>query len=886
MSLDKYFNSKAVEESQYPLWEASGIFQGPVQPTSKTYAIMMPPPNVTGSLHIGHALNYSLQDVLARIHRMQGFDVLWQPGTDHAGIATQMVVERHLASEGLTRQDLGREAFLERVWAWKKESGDTIVAQQRRLGLTPDWQRARFTMDDGLSKAVRKVFVSLHQEGLIYKDKRLVNWDCQLQTAVSDLEVKSVQSSGTYWYIRYPIVERPGSFITVATSRPETLFGDAAIAVHPEDDRYKALVGLHASIPLEGRNIPIIADSYSDPEKGTGAVKITPAHDFNDFEVGKRHGLTPLSILDQKCCLTDVVPEAYQGLDRFEARDRVVQALNESGFLEKEEGAMLALPRSERTDVILEPLLMDQWFVNAHALAQPALKAVQEGDTRIVPPHWKNTYDHWLENIQPWCISRQLWWGHRIPAYYGPDDFIFVAETQAEALLQAEAHYGRPVSLREETDVLDTWFSSALWPFTTLGWPDQTPELQAYYPTQVLITGTDIVFFWVARMMMMGLKFMGKVPFQDVFLHALVRDASGTKMSKTKGNVLDPLTLIESYGADALRFSLVSLTVPGRDIKFSEVHVENSRHFVTKLWNSARFAEHYGCVYDPDFDVKSVKFALNRWILSEFSQLLQVLEEKCREYRFDDMTRALHHFSWGHFCDWYLELAKPLLSGEDEDAKDETQRTVAYVLVQLCHVLNPFMPFVSEEIWRHFSGKTDFLMAQSWPKVSLNDPKALEEIRWLIVVIEHIRHMRVTLNIAATQPLMLAIEEGDAIAKSVFESYGPVLQRMGRLESVVWGKSSHASFAKAGLKELTSHGLLRIPLGDVLDFEEEKIRLHKRLEACEKEISQAQDKLNRQDFMAKAPEDVVEKIKIRYKEAIESKEKINQLISSLMEECK
>ncbi len=601
--LDKTFSPKEVEARLYKEWEESGAFRAGSRPGVESFAIVIPPPNVTGNLHIGHALNNTLQDALARYERMRGKNVLWQPGTDHAGIATQLVVERKLAERQMSRVKMGREAFLAEVWKWKEESGGTIVRQLRRLGASCDWSRERFTMDEGLSRAVLKVFVALHKQGLIYKDKRLVNWDPRLQTAVSDLEVESIEVKGKLWHIKYPIEGEEGRFITVATTRPETMLGDVAVAVHPDDERYKDLVGKKARLPLANRLIPIIADEYSDPEKGTGAVKITPGHDFNDFEVGRRNKLPLINILTREAQLNDEVPEAYRGLDRFEARKRVVADLEAEGLLEKAEDIVHAVPHDEKTKtVVLEPYLTEQWYLNVTPLAAKAIEAVEKGRTRIVPEQWENVYFNWMRNIQPWCISRQLWWGHQIPAWYGPDGHIFVEETEAEANAAAAKHYGKPAKLTRDEDVLDTWFSSALWPFSTLGWPDKTPELARYYPTSVLVTAFDIIFFWVARMMMMGLHFMGDVPFRDVFIHNRVLDERGQKMSKTKGNVVDPLDIIDEYGADALRFALCIAAGQGRDIRLGLQRVETCRNFGTKLWNAARFCEMNECVRKLDFD--------------------------------------------------------------------------------------------------------------------------------------------------------------------------------------------------------------------------------------------------------------------------------------------
>ncbi|MDP2205918.1 MAG: valine--tRNA ligase, partial [Alphaproteobacteria bacterium] len=653
--LEKTFESKDVEKKHYESWEKSGVFAADVKSNKQPYCIPMPPPNVTGSLHMGHALTMTLQDILTRFERMQGRDVLWQPGTDHAGIATQMVVERLLDKEGKSRHDLGRENFLKRVWEWKEESGSTITRQLRRLGATPDWGRERFTMDEGLNKAVNKVFVQLFRENLIYKDKRLVNWDPKLHTAVSDLEVEQVEIKGNLWYFNYPVEGTTEQFITIATTRPETMLGDTAIAVHPDDERYKDLVGKFVTLPIVGRSIPIIADEYANPEKGSGAVKITPAHDFNDFEVGKRHNLPMISVFDKDAKINENAPEAFRGLDRFVARKKILEEMEGLELLVKVEPTVHAVPHDEKSkSVILEPFLTDQWYCDAKTLAQPAIKAVEEGRTQFVPATWTKTYYEWMHNIQPWCISRQLWWGHQIPAWYGPEGSVFVAETEDEAYAEARAKFGAEVKLERDPDVLDTWFSSALWPFSTLGWPETTEEVKRYYPAETLITGFDIVFFWVARMMMMGIHFMGDVPFRKVYMHAMVRDEKGQKMSKTKGNVIDPLDIIDEYGADALRFTLTALSAQGRDVKLSPGRVEGYRNFATKLWNASRFCEMNGCVLKLDYDPTSAKHTLNRWVLSELAAVSDSVANSLKAYRYNDAAMALYHFTWGTFCDWYI----------------------------------------------------------------------------------------------------------------------------------------------------------------------------------------------------------------------------------------
>ncbi len=710
--LDKTYNPSEIEPRRYDGWERAGAFACDPNSNAQPYTIMIPPPNVTGNLHIGHALTFTVQDTLVRWRRMQGRDVLWQPGTDHAGIATQMVVERLLAEQGIDRRDLGREKFVERVWQWKSESGGTITQQLRRLGASLDWPRERFTMDDGLSAAVRKVFVTLYREGLIYRDKRLVNWDPKLQTAISDLEVENLEVKGSLWYIRYPIEGEAGRFITVATTRPETMLGDTAVAVHPEDARYRDLVGRYAILPLVGRRLRIIADDYSDPEKGTGAVKITPAHDFNDFTVGQRHELPMPSILDRQAhvalaeiadamkAVDGVADPAFvrslDGMDRNVARKAIVAELERLGLLDKVEPYTHQVPHGDRGGVPIEPLLTIQWYCNAQVLAKPAIEAVETGKTVFVPKQWENTFFAWMRDIQPWCISRQLWWGHQIPCWYGPDGREFVAETEAEARAAAHSQYGSETVLIHDEDVLDTWFSSALWPFSTLGWPEQTKELARYYPGDVLVTGFDIIFFWVARMMMQGIHFMGEVPFRAVYIHGLVRDERGQKMSKSKGNSIDPLELIDRYGADALRFTICALTGPGRDVKLGAARVESYRRFVTKLWNAARFCELNDIQPDASFDPSRATLPLTRWILDATNRAIAEASAALEAYRFDEYAAACYRFTWDTFCDWFVEFAKPAL------AETEVRQTAAYVLGTLLRLLHPVMPFVTEELWDRF----------------------------------------------------------------------------------------------------------------------------------------------------------------------------------------
>jgi valyl-tRNA synthetase len=900
MTIDKTYQPSEVEGRVYRTWEEAGAFRAgrPQRAGAKPYSIVIPPPNVTGSLHMGHALNNTLQDILCRFERMRGRDVLWQPGTDHAGIATQMVVERQLMErQEPGRRDMGREKFLKRVWEWKAESGGTIVNQLKRLGASCDWSRERFTMDEGLSRAVLKVFVELHRAGLIYKDKRLVNWDPKLLTAISDLEVIQVETKGHLWYLRYPLegktfkAEEPSTYIVVATTRPETMLGDTAVAVNPEDDRYKALIGTNAILPLVGRKIPIVGDEISDPEKGSGAVKITPAHDFGDFEVGKRHNLPQINIfsVEAKLQLKDAdfvagVPKSadldatlvMHGADRFAARKAIVARLEEKGLVEKIEPNTHVVPHGDRSNVVIEPYLTDQWYVNAKELAKPAIAAVRNGKTKFVPKNWEKTYFDWMENIQPWCISRQLWWGHQIPAWYGPDGKVFVALTEAEAQAAADKHYGKKTALTRDEDVLDTWFSSALWPFSTLGWPDSTPELKRYYPTSTLVTGFDIIFFWVARMMMMGLHFMKEIPFHDVYIHALVRDASGAKMSKSKGNVIDPLALIDEYGADALRFTLAAMAAMGRDIKLSTQRVEGYRNFATKLWNAARFAEMNGCATVAKFDPKSAKETLNRWIAHETAKAAAEVTEAIETYRFNDAAAAVYRFVWNIYCDWYLELAKPLLTGPDGAGKSETQAMVAWARDEILKLLHPFMPFVTEELWA-VTGKHDALLAlDKWPTLpGLADDKAEAEIGWVIDLVTAIRSVRAEMNITAAIPLVLANASAESKARA--ERWTEFIKRLARVSEI----SSAAAAPKGSVQLVVRGEVAALPLKGVIDLAAERARLAKEMQKADADIARVDAKLNNANFVARAPEEVVEEEKEKREEAVARKAKIAEALDRL-----
>ncbi len=880
--LEKTFNPQDVEANHYAEWERSGAFAADPLSNAAPYTIVIPPPNVTGSLHMGHALNNTLQDILIRYRRMQGRDALWQPGTDHAGIATQMVVERQLEAQGKTRHDLGREKFIDTVWKWKAESGGTIVNQLRRLGASCDWSRERFTMDEGLSAAVRKVFVQLHKEGLIYRDKRLVNWDPKLHTAISDLEVEQRETVGKLWYFRYPIEGQDGRFITVATTRPETMLGDTGVAVHPEDERYTDLVGKFVILPIVGRRIPIVADDYSDPEKGSGAVKITPAHDFNDFEVGKRQNLDRINIFDRDAKLNENVPDAYRGLDRFVAREKVVAEMESLGLLEKIDDNAMTIPYGDRSGVVIEPWLTDQWFVDAAKLAIPAIKAVEEGRTQFVPKHWENTYFEWMRNIQPWCVSRQIWWGHQVPAWYGPDGYIFVELTEAEALAAAEKHYGKAMALKRDEDVLDTWFSSALWPFSTLGWPEKTLELAKYYPTDVLVTGFDIIFFWVARMMMMGLHFMDEVPFRTVYIHALVRDEKGQKMSKSKGNIIDPLALIDKFGADALRMTLAAHAAQGRDIKLSENRVEGYRNFATKLWNAARFCEMNGCVLDPNFDPKGVTHTLNKWIVGKVADAAKAVANGIEDYKFNEAAVSIYQFTWGTFCDWYIEFAKPIFQGNDAAAV-ETRATAAWVLDQLLVLLHPFMPFITEELWHQtVASRSHSLIAADWPDYSgLGDAASEAEMDWVVNLISQVRSVRAEMNVPPGAQIPLFFRNADAEVLSRAGHHDALIKRLARVTEL---RPLEGAVPKGSVQDVLGTTTLILPIGEVIDVAQERARLQKEIGKLESEIGKIDAKLGNQAFVAKAPPEVVEEQTQRRESAVSSIAKINEALARLVAE--
>ena len=896
--MDKSYQPNEIEERIYAHWEEAGYFApgGDGEP----YCIMIPPPNVTGTLHMGHGFGNTIQDALTRYHRMMGRRALWQPGMDHAGIATQMVVERLLGAEGKSKRDLGREKFVERVWQWKEESGGIIAQQTRRLGASVDWSRDRFTMDEGCSAAVQRVFVDLYEEGLIYRGKRLVNWDPVLHTALSDLEVLSEDEAGKLWHFRYPLASGEGHLV-VATTRPETMLGDSAVAVHPDDERYKKLVGQEVILPIVGRRIPIIADDYVDPEFGTGCVKITPAHDFNDYDIGKRHDLAVYNILTDDAALNDEVPEPYRGLDRFVARDRIVDEFKELGLLERVEDYTVKIPRGDRSHAVVEPYLTDQWYVKIEPLAKPAIEAVESGRIRFVPENWSKTYFEWMYNIQDWCISRQLWWGHRIPAWYDENGNVYVAPS--EEAVREKHGLGSDVELRQDEDVLDTWFSSALWPFSTLGWPEKTEALSEFYPGNVLVTGFDIIFFWVARMIMMGLKFMGDVPFRDVYIHGLIRDHEGQKMSKSKGNVLDPLDIIDGvdletlvtkrttgmmqdhlrtkiekatrkefpdgidrFGADALRFTYASLATTGRDIRFDLGRVEGYKNFCNKLWNAAR----YVLMNTEELDEGDIELSsADRWIRAGFDETVAAVHRHFDTYRLDLVAQAIYEFTWHEFCDWYLELSKPVLQSDTSSAaaRRGTRRTLIEILEGLLRLLHPIMPFVTEEIWQQVAPRTGIdgptIMLQPYPRPAVEDAdgKAVADIEWLKKFILGVRQIRGEMDIPPGKPLPVILQNASEEHAQRAEEHATLLQRVGRVESVTRlaaGEEPPAS-AMALLDDLR----LLVPMKGLIDVDAERKRLGKLMVKVQADLDRARAKLDNPNFVSNAPADVVTQEKQR-----------------------
>lgn len=906
--IDQNFNSKENESIIYQKWEQSGAFKPSDIEGAEPFSMVIPPPNVTGSLHLGHALNNTLQDILARFERMRGKSVLWQPGLDHAGIATQMVVERQLAeaNNNESRASLGRDEFVNRVWQWKATSGGTINNQLRRLGASCDWSRERFTMDEGLSAAVRKVFVTLHKEGLIYRDKRLVNWDPYFETAVSDLEVINEERDGHFWHFKYPLengetYEFPIAFdedgkatefevrdyISIATTRPETMLGDGAVAVNPKDARYVPIIGKKCLLPLADRYIPIIADEYPDPDFGSGAVKITGAHDFNDYKVAKKHNIPLYILLDSKAKMLDAeyIPAKYRGLDRFEARKQIVADIDERGLLIAVEDKKIMQPLGDRSGVVIEPMLTDQWYVDAKTLSIPALEAVKSGEVRFVPDNWKETYFGWMENIEPWCVSRQLWWGHRIPAWYDENGNIFVEESEEAAQLAANKNAGKEVAISQDTDVLDTWFSSGLWPFSTMGWPIDTPELAKFYPTTTLVTMFDIIFFWVARMMMMGLHFTGKAPFKNVIIHSRVVDEFGKKMSKSKGNIIDPVPLIDTYGADALRFSLAIAAGPGRDIRMSAKRVEGYRNFSTKLWNAARFCQMNESAYNKDYDPTSVNNTLNKWIISQIWRTKRDVEKALINHRFDEAANAIYSLIWAVFCDWYLELIKPILNGDDEEAKSETRQTSAWVLDQILKLLHPFMPFVTEELWEktaEFSPKREkLLISETWPDFvkNLHDEDAESEIGWVIEIISGVRSLRAETNIPAGAKIPAILVGANQESCNLLEKYQDEIDRLARLDY----STSANEMPKGAVSFVLDEAIVALPLAGVMDVESEKARLQKEIARCEAEAAKINGKLSNENFVARAPAEVIEEQRNRLQSYQDEKAKY-QNAAAILEE--
>ena len=950
--LDKTFDAARVEPRIADKWDQANAFAAGAgaREGAEPYCIVIPPPNVTGSLHMGHALNNTLQDILVRHRRMLGNNVLWQPGMDHAGIATQMVVERQMAESGdnVTRREMGRDTFIERVWRWKGESGGRIFNQLKRLGASCDWSRERFTMDEGLSEAVLEVFVRLYEEGLIYRGKRLVNWDPKFETAISDLEVENIEVDGHMWHFKYPLaggetydyvekdtdgavtLRETRDYISIATTRPETMLGDGAVAVHPSDERYAPIVGKLCEIPVgpkaHRRLIPIITDAYPDPDFGSGAVKITGAHDFNDYEVARRGGIPMYRLMDTRGAMRadgapyeeaaaiagavargertlgeaeadalNLVPDDLRGLDRFEARERLVAQIGAEGLAVMAADAdgnavpcveqkKVMQPFGDRSHVVIEPMLTDQWFVRADVLAEPAIASVREGRTQFVPQNWEKTYFDWMENIQPWCVSRQLWWGHRIPAWYGPDDTVFVARSEDEALAAARARFGRDVTLERDPDVLDTWFSSALWPFSTLGWPDRTQELATFYPTSVLVTGFDIIFFWVARMMMMGLHVMkdgegrGIEPFRTVYVHALVRDKHGAKMSKSKGNVIDPLALIDDYGADALRFTLAIMAAQGRDVKLDPQRVAGYRNFGTKLWNATRFAQMNGVAHAAGFAPEDAKLTINRWVLTELSRTVRAVSDGIEAYKFNEAAGAAYRFVWNSFCDWYVELLKPVFAGEDEAAKAEARACAAFALDGIYKLLHPFMPFITEELWA-LTGERDGLLCHAgWPGDGLVDAAAADEINWLVELVSEVRSVRAEMNVppSARGPLAV-VGAGEQTAKWLVR-HDPAIKQLARADDIVIESEPPRGAAQIVVREAT----VCLPLGGLIDIEAERARLEKALGKAGQDIDRIERKLANDKFVANARPHIVQAERDKLAEARRALEKLQAALARIV----
>ena len=875
MSNDKYIHTD-VEDKIYSYWEKNNLFK----PTKnkKQFSVVIPPPNVTGSLHMGHALNNSIQDLLVRYHRMNNYETLWQPGTDHAGIATQALVEKKLTTEGIDKNQIGREKFIEKVWEWKEEHGDIILNQLKKLGCSCDWSRNAFTMDENLSKSVLKVFVELHKKGLIYKDKKLVNWDTVLKTAISDLEVDQREVNSKIYYIQYPI-EGSSDFITIATTRPETMLGDTAIAVNPKDDRFKHLVDKFVTVPIVGRKIKIIKDDYADPEMGTGALKITPAHDFNDYQVGQRNNLEIINIFTESGKVNDNAPKEYIGLDRFEARKRILKELKEKQFFVKEENIKNKVPYGDRSNSIIEPFLTEQWFVDAKKLSVKAKDIVNSKKTNFFPANWSKTYFQWMNNIEPWCISRQLWWGHQIPAWYGPDKKIFVAINEDEAKAEAKKFYNKEVDLIRDPDVLDTWFSSGLWPFATLGWPDDKEYVDKFYPTSVLVTGFDIIFFWVARMIMFGMEFLDKEPFKDVYVHALVKDEKGQKMSKSKGNVINPLDLIEKYSADALRFTLLSMASPGTDVKLSEDRVKGYRNFLNKLWNANNFLITNNCDFSKIDEKPSLSININKWIYSELIETKNKIEKNLKDYRFDEAAKNAYQFTWHSYCDWYLELSKTILFSEDEKVKDEVRQVSAYVFRQILIILHPFIPFVTEEIWlnnRFDNSGKDFLMLANWPSGEIESDSSNNQVKKIISIVSELRSFKNELSVSPGSFIDISIETVSKKEQSFFIDNEIILKKLGRIRNL-----HNKDLDKPAATLMVSGDLFKVYFDEDVDLKLIKKNLTTRQDKYQEEMNKISERLANKSFVDRAPKDIVDQEKTNYNNLKNDVERISITIKGI-----
>ncbi len=873
---DNKYDHNTVEDKIYSYWETNNLFKP--QSNLKKYSVVIPPPNVTGSLHMGHALNNSIQDLLVRYHRMNSFETLWQPGTDHAGIATQALVEKKLDSEKVNKNEIGREKFIEKVWEWKDQYGDIIINQLKKLGCSCDWSRNAFTMDENLSKSVIKVFVDLYNKGLIYKDKKLVNWDTVLKTAISDLEVDQREVNSKIYYIRYPI-DGADKFITIATTRPETMLGDTAIAVNPKDERFKSFVGKTVTIPIVGRKIKIIKDDYADPEQGTGALKITPAHDFNDYEIGQRNNLEIINIFTEAGKINKNAPENYIGLDRFEARKKILKELKEKEFFVKEENIKNKVPYGDRSNSIIEPLLTEQWFADAGKLSIKAKKVVSLKKTNFFPENWSKTYFQWMNNIEPWCISRQLWWGHQIPAWYGPDGKVFVAKNLNEAKTQAKKHYGKEVDLNRDPDVLDTWFSSGLWPFATLGWPDDKKYVDKFYPTSVLVTGFDIIFFWVARMIMFGTEFLNKEPFKDIYVHALVRDEKGQKMSKSKGNVIDPLDLIKKYSADALRFTLLSMASPGTDVKLSEDRVKGYRNFLNKLWNANNFLITNECDFKDIDKVPNLNVNINKWIYYELIEAKNKIERNLKDYRFDEAAKNAYQFAWHFYCDWYLELSKTILNSNDKKAIVEVKKVSSFIFKQILILLHPFIPFVTEEIWlknKFDNNGSDYLMLKNWFSGKINKDSSTEQVENIIDIISEIRSFKNELNISPGSFIDISIANIKQNQKKFINTNEVILKKLGRINNIF-----NKDLDKPAATMIISGELFKIYFDKDVDLELIKKNLINKQKKLEQEMNIISKRLENKNFVGRAPKEIVEQEKNNYDNLKNDVEKISLTIKGI-----